>query len=240
MIQLEEAEKSDLFFLYLEEGLMAKGEYKVGNRGYQQAYAQSHKAEKSARNHARRPTMGPMIINGIELHRASKHWETEQGQHACPKCGSTERVSHGTRHRYETACAPCTRIKDRKRGLTPKRKADTARKNREYRETYGWRKYVHGITEAEYDTMVDLQDGKCASCHREPPQDREARSAILHVDHDHNHPSLLQNDGRPLFARRRDAVRQLLCWGCNIAIGACADDPSTLRACADYLDAMLH
>lgn len=72
------------------------------------------------------------------------------------------------------------------------------------------RKY--GITHAEWKTMMDAQEGKCAIC-------KESSDRKLHVDHCHE-------SGR---------VRQLLCYHCNRGIGEFKDKPALLTAAIAYL-----
>lgn len=79
------------------------------------------------------------------------------------------------------------------------------------------RKY--GIDEAQYRALAEAQGHKCAIC-RQPPKPR--RGVVrLHVDHDH----------------ATGAVRGLLCYACNWALGKFGDDPALLRRAADYLSA---
>lgn len=73
-----------------------------------------------------------------------------------------------------------------------------------------------GITSEQYDEMLAAQGGACALCGRPPTE-----GISLHVDHDH--------------ATR--ALRGLLCFRCNNALGDLGDDPDLLRAAATYLDA---
>ena len=71
----------------------------------------------------------------------------------------------------------------------------------------------YGITQADYDAMCDEQDGCCAIC-------GTYCGDALRVDHNHE----------------TDALRQLLCDACNVALGGFKDDPALLRAAADYLE----
>lgn len=71
----------------------------------------------------------------------------------------------------------------------------------------------YGLTPEQHEEMVSAQRGKCAICGQAP-------SHRLHVDHDHT----------------TGAVRKLLCRPCNYALGNAKDDPTRLRAMADYLD----
>lgn len=69
------------------------------------------------------------------------------------------------------------------------------------------RRTAHGLTPAEQDALVRLQDGRCAIC---------ARSGLrLAIDHDHRHC--------PGKMGCRRCVRGLLCWRCNTALGAIGD-----------------
>jgi hypothetical protein len=70
----------------------------------------------------------------------------------------------------------------------------------------------YGITGADYDRMLASQGGLCAGCRKAPPQ---------HVDHDHE----------------TDAVRGLLCFNCNQALGNVRDDVYVMRGLVAYLDA---
>jgi len=65
-------------------------------------------------------------------------------------------------------------------------------------KTRGWRlKFYYGITEKEYESMLEAQGGKCAIC-KNPPKGG-SRSKHLHIDHDHD-------SGK---------IRGLLCLRCN-------------------------
>jgi hypothetical protein len=68
----------------------------------------------------------------------------------------------------------------------------------------------YGITAAEADHLLSLQDGLCAICKSAPAK---------HVDHDHE----------------TGAVRALLCFNCNGGLGQFKDDPTLLHAAADYV-----
>ena len=82
-------------------------------------------------------------------------------------------------------------------------------------ELASYLKRKYGITLAHYDAMLALQGGVCAICGRKPRAD-----IALHVDHDHE----------------TGAIRKLLCFPCNNLLGDVKDDPSLLRAAADYLE----
>jgi len=86
--------------------------------------------------------------------------------------------------------------------------------NADYRH-YESVKRRYGLTQTQYDTLKELQGGRCAIC-RQPPTGKRTR---LHVDHDHG----------------TGEVRGLLCNLCNVALGSMHDDPAILRAAIVYL-----
>lgn len=75
------------------------------------------------------------------------------------------------------------------------------------------RERKHNITQEEYDLMVKTQDGKCASCGNPPNGSRP-----LSVDHDH----------------KTGKIRELLCNGCNSALGHAKESPERLIRLAVY------
>ena len=82
----------------------------------------------------------------------------------------------------------------------------------------------YGITQDDYERMLNDQDGGCAICGTDNPygegntQDRASFSFA--VDHCHE----------------TSRVRGLLCNTCNRALGFMRDNPQTLRAGALYLE----
>ena len=71
-----------------------------------------------------------------------------------------------------------------------------------------------GITQEEYDDLLERQGGSCAICSTPPVE-----PARLAIDHDHT----------------TGEVRGLLCIPCNLAIGNLQDDPTLVLRAADYL-----
>jgi hypothetical protein len=76
-------------------------------------------------------------------------------------------------------------------------------------------KRTFGMTQAEYDAMLERQGGVCAICFRPPPD-----GISLHVDHEHA-------TGR---------IRGLTCFPCNNALGLLQEDPARFARLAGYLD----
>lgn len=98
----------------------------------------------------------------------------------------------------------------RKDGLTATCKPCSADYQHEHRISK-----VFGLSAEEYDSMLDLQEGRCAICLQKP------RTRRLAVDHDH----------------KTGEVRGLLCNKCNHRIlGSAHEDPAVLRRAARYLE----
>jgi hypothetical protein len=88
--------------------------------------------------------------------------------------------------------------------------------NRRARNAYLAPRY--GITQDDYEQLVELQGGLCAICRRWPGDS-------LQVDHDH------------ALGATREAVRGLLCSDCNEALlPAARDRADVCRRAGDYLD----
>lgn len=73
----------------------------------------------------------------------------------------------------------------------------------------------YGISVADYDQMLQAQDGRCAICSSEVG----AKGKSLAVDHCHE----------------TGAVRGLLCARCNVGLGMFQDDVARMRLAIDYL-----
>jgi hypothetical protein len=99
-----------------------------------------------------------------------------------------------------------------------KRRKYINRRNYVYKSRYG-------ITENEYQEMLESQNGKCAICgvhHLE-------LNRRMSVDHDHNCCPGLYSCG--------DCRRGLLCGKCNLALGGFKDSEAVLRSALTYLSA---
>lgn len=79
--------------------------------------------------------------------------------------------------------------------------------------------YMYGITVEQYQTMVELQNNRCAICGEHETRMKNGRPMTLAVDHDH----------------KTDEVRGLLCQGCNVGLGAFADNLERLQNAISYL-----
>jgi len=99
------------------------------------------------------------------------------------------------------------------RYLETQRRAKQSPKGRR-RERAGYLKRKYGITLEQYDELLAEQGGGCGICGRLPRDD-----ISLHVDHDH----------------LTGAIRGLLCFRCNNALGDFEDDYERLSAAVRYL-----
>lgn len=139
----------------------------------------------------------------------------------CPSCRQLKPLSefHIRKTRGgqpASRCKPCSREAQRAwRKTQPdydKRRYQVVKV--ETRERHLVRKY--GVTLADYDVMLEAQDGKCAICQTTP---ETQRYGVFHVDHCH----------------ATGAVRGLLCRGCNNVLGVVNDDPQALARAIAYL-----
>lgn len=72
------------------------------------------------------------------------------------------------------------------------------------------------ITEADYQTLLEKQNGRCAVCPRLASEERYGR---LHIDHDHIN----------------NRIRGLLCQRHNMVLGLVKDNVNTLKELIEYL-----
>lgn len=86
---------------------------------------------------------------------------------------------------------------------------------------YTIRKY--GITETQYQQLLDSQGGACAICLCPSPTGQGA----WHIDHDHSCCPGAGSCGA--------CVRGLLCNKCNAGLGYFKDDPARLLSAVNYL-----
>lgn len=77
----------------------------------------------------------------------------------------------------------------------------------------------YGITVAEYDELLSLQNGRCAVC-GVLPRDGDKLGRPLSIDHDHE----------------TGKIRGLLCMSCNIAIGNIKENVDSLKRAVRYLE----
>jgi len=139
----------------------------------------------------------------------------------CSACHEIKPVGEFTRG----VCKPCVSARIRKwyeehpealarnRQQSRQWQVDNAERCQELRRAHKL-KNNFGITVAEYDEILDRQDGVCAICGKVC-----ATGNRLAVDHNHE----------------TGKIRGLLCRSCNQALGAFLDDPDLLMAAVAYL-----
>ena len=174
----------------------------------------------------------------------------------CSKCGAEKsRTASGN-----FGCRPCNAAKGRRwRSKNPnshrryKRKpsteADKQRKRKWYlrnkeRISRNWKAsylvadkgpirekhflYKYGLSLEKYEAMVRSVHGLCAICGKPESRKRGGRVILLSVDHDRSCCNGTKSCGR--------CIRSPLCGKCNQGLGMFGDDPTALRAAADYIE----
>jgi len=118
----------------------------------------------------------------------------------CYKCGVAVETANGP---GRTVCDGC-RAENRRdpERLARKERARTLRK--------------YGLTQEQFDAMLEQQAHRCAIC-LDPEPDTAGKA--WHIDHCHS----------------TGVVRGLLCSRCNLALGYMRDSPALLRMAAHYL-----
>ena len=122
--------------------------------------------------------------------------------------------SHGGRYLF-SECIDCSRSRSKRWKTSHPGPKDWKKTPQEYsktRERLLKRRY--GIGSAEYDRMLSAQGCKCAICRTGWSSEHP-----LHVDHSHS----------------SGAVRGLLCYKCNTAVGLINDSPEVAESLAAYL-----
>lgn len=110
-----------------------------------------------------------------------------------------------------------------KRGEYIARAVRWSKENAEKRHEIARRSHLrikYGFTVEQYEALHTAQGGLCAICRRPEEELTLGQPISLAVDHDH----------------KTGHIRGLLCKNCNTSIGKMRDDPSQLRAAADYLE----
>jgi hypothetical protein len=145
--------------------------------------------------------------------------DAKAGVKLCPRCEVTKPLSefyilgNGKRQSY---CKRCI--------LDLGNEWDNANREK-VRESVrrSWAKNTHGLTDEQYNALLESQGGGCAICGTTEPG---GTSKKFHIDHDHS-----CCEGSRLCG---ECIRGLLCNSCNLGIGLFGDDPARLRSAANY------
>ena len=147
-----------------------------------------------------------------EFHRASGTRDGHRGE--CKACFRTQAVE---RYRRDPEAAKARTRKwqqENREELQEYRRLRRLEPEVKARDRAGHLRRKYGITPAQYDEMLAAQDGVCAICGRQPRDD-----ISLHVDHDH----------------QTGAIRALLCFRCNNAIGDLGESWELANKLVNYL-----
>lgn len=129
----------------------------------------------------------------------------------CPKCKKEKKEESfrfvNTILYRRKICIECEQENKRLRWKIIGKRPEERKKRRTYQL-----KHLYGLTQEEYESLVKMQNAKCAICGKD-------KSEPLNVDHDHT--TLI--------------IRGLLCRECNRAIGFFGDDPKNLIKASEYL-----
>jgi len=139
---------------------------------------------------------------------------------ACSRCKQQYPTTEF--RRWEGICKPCQakgmreyRIAnyERVRAIEKRREAKLTRDDhRNFRL-----KSVYGITLAQYNILLESQNGRCAICKTDQPNGKDK---VFHVDHDH----------------ATNRVRGLLCNFCNSGLGYFKEKKETFLNAIKYLE----
>lgn len=145
----------------------------------------------------------------------------------CKKCSKTKSITNfghhpQTRDRRRPECNTCHA--DRMRAYRKRRLEEDPEVFRRQRQAT-IRKYLYGITQEQYDAMLEAQGGGCAICGS--PESGIAGRTTLLVDHDRSCCPGDRTCGK--------CVRGILCNPCNVGLGRFKDSPSLLERAAAYV-----
>lgn len=128
-------------------------------------------------------------------------------------CGNLTEVNVGNITSGRTKSCGCLNL--RKGKDSPNFKHGLSKTKGYWNETFLRKTY--GLTPAQFEAMLEAQNGKCAICGKEAPNHHKKR---LNVDHCHT----------------VGTIRGLLCDACNRGLGLFKDDLDLLRKAIAYLE----
>lgn len=137
----------------------------------------------------------------------------------CRECGA---AADYAKHLFCRSCYSLYQQAQRLKHLVKRRNEDKERPRRRPnpardRDMALQRKF--GITQEQYEAMLEAQGGVCKICLQEERKARHGVIMALAVDHDHE----------------TGKIRGLLCNNCNLGIGKFSDNVVYLFSAIDYL-----
>jgi len=153
------------------------------------------------------------------LNRSAEHLDSIRPPARVNECGHPDR-----KHRAMGMCGPCYQAAWNKAHPEANSGNNWIKDHPEKRKIYIRRAHLkrsHGITEEDFEALLEKQQGKCANprCDATFPLVMEDYRSGLQVDHDH----------------RTGVIRSLLCGRCNKALGDIDDDIERLAGLIEYL-----
>jgi hypothetical protein len=135
--------------------------------------------------------------------------DAPKGKKQCTKCRKSKLVAafSKSKNAYDgrhPQCKQCT--------------SDGAKLNRAKSKARALKRF-YGMTETEYQTMLDQQGGVCAICQR--TETRMQNGSIVHLSVDHDH--------------KTGKIRALLCYRCNSGLAHFREDTALLEGAVAYL-----
>jgi hypothetical protein len=144
----------------------------------------------------------------------------------CKKCGISKSsdefykpsasIKNGKTYlpKFRAVCKTCTQEHFKKWVSDHPERSKEIQKSIRLKETYG-------MSIEEHDAIMKSQDRRCAICgNEETTKHNSGNIRALAVDHCHE----------------TGKIRGLLCNMCNLGIGKFKEDPTLLRAAADYIE----
>ena len=145
---------------------------------------------------------------GQRTYRAHIDYQIDQCPFTCRRCGVAKPVAEMCpHHRY--LCLKCYSVKGNEW-----QRANVERSDRSKRKSHLLIKF--GLTLEEFQQWLESQGGVCAICKRVID---DVRGFSPHVDHDH----------------LTGKLRGILCFKCNVGLGAFSDNIESLESAIAYL-----
>lgn len=181
-----------------------------GNLTYAEIYLniqhRNHKIHADAR-----------CIHCLQKHRKDFHGEhcyienMKKGKIICYKCKLEKSANDFTHGQLNKRCSMC-------KDCTSKYNSKVSRRSR--------LKHIFGLTQEEYDLILEIQNNRCAVCKKLPNTINYKSNKLQPLSVDHCHKA--EKEGKMI-------VRGFLCQNCNFGIGFFDDSIENLRNAIKYI-----